>query len=141
MEFYKASTFFSIEQHTGNILSNDEHFHDLFEFYYLKEGTATYFVNDKIYNLIKGDIVVIPPNTLHKTIFSKENHRKRILFYLDKRFISSDAQTQTILPDEPIFCRDANNERLKTIFEEMLLEFSTFNSHIYQIIIVHLSEN
>lgn len=129
MDFYKENTFFSIEQHTGNSLSNDEHVHDMFEFYYLKEGTATYFVKDKIYNLIKGDIVVIPPNTLHKTIFSKEAQRKRILFYLDKRFLSIDAQAQAILPDSPVFCCDT--ERLKAIFEEMLLEFNTTNNKIY----------
>ena len=129
MEFYKENTFFSIEQHTGNNLSNDEHFHDMFEFYYLKEGKATYFVNGKIYNLVKGDIVVIPPNTLHKTIFSKETRRKRILFYLDKRFISIDTQGQTILPEVPVF--SGGTDRVKEIFEEMLIEFNTSNSSIY----------
>ena len=32
MDLNKESTFFSIEQHTGNSLSNDEHVHDMFEF-------------------------------------------------------------------------------------------------------------
>lgn len=131
MDFYKENTLFSIEQHTGNIASIDEHFHDLFELYYLKKGTATYLVNDKICNLSKGNIVVIPPNTLHKTIYSSDTERERILFYLDKRFIEYIPDAHLKLPYEPMFCHTEDNPRLKTIFEDMLNEFNTLNNQIY----------
>ena len=68
MNYYKNDASFAIEKHVGNVLAGDEHFHGLYEFYYLKCGTAIYLINDKIYHLAKGDVVVIPPNTLHKTI-------------------------------------------------------------------------
>ena len=78
MEFNNDNTYFSVEKHSGNILKNSDHFHNLYEFYYLTEGNATYLINDKIYNMVKGDIVVIPPNTLHKTTFLDDRKRKRI---------------------------------------------------------------
>lgn len=131
MEFYKEKTLFLIEKHIGNITPNNEHFHDLFEFYYLKKGTATYLINDKIYNLTKGDIVVIPPNTLHKTISSSEGERERILFYLDKNFIMSDLKENLTFPTKPDIYHTDINPRIKTIFDDMLDEFSTLNNHIY----------
>ncbi len=130
MDFYEK-TLFSIERHTGNTISVDEHFHSLYEFYYLKNGTATYLTNDKIYNLAKGDIVVIPPNTLHKTVSSGKRERDRILFYLDRSFIKIAPNAEEILPNEPLFCHTENNIRLRSIFEEMLNEANTTNDSLY----------
>ena len=128
---HREKTLFLIEKHIGNITPNNEHFHDLFEFYYLKKGTATYLINDKIYNLTKGDIVVIPPNTLHKTISSNGSERERILFYLDKNFIISDLRENMTFPNEPAIYHTDNDTRIKTIFDDMLDEFNTLKNHIY----------
>lgn len=131
MDFHENNTLFSIEKHIGNVISIDEHFHDFFEFYYLKNGTATYLINSKIYKLVKGDIVIIPPNTLHKTISADNTKRERILLYLDKNFIKSVPDAQLTMLFEPMFCNITDNTRLKTIFEEMLDEFTSLNNRIY----------
>lgn len=131
MEYYNKSTFFSIEHHTGNAPTSEEHLHDLYEFYYLKNGTASYLVNDKIYNLIKGDIVIIPPNTLHKTVFSKAQKRERILFYLDKKFITGDDGTKDIFPESYLFFHSTEHSRENMIFEDLLKESKSFNNEIY----------
>ncbi len=130
MSYAETSVFF-IERHVGNIAPFDAHFHSVYEFYYLKNGTATYLMNDKIYDLAKGDIMVIPPNTLHKTVSSGEVERERILIYLDRSYLEALPAAQAMLPSAPIFCHVSDNVRLKGLFEDMLEEVNTANHRTY----------
>ncbi len=41
------------------------HIHNHYEFYFFLEGKATYFIENRQYNLEKGDFLMIPPNILH----------------------------------------------------------------------------
>ena len=77
----------SVQRHVGNLHMDSSHFHELYEFYYLKCGSVTYLANDKIHHLTAGDVVVIPPNTLHKTVSARDVQRERILVYLDTRLV------------------------------------------------------
>ena len=43
------------------------HWHDTIEILYIKDGEATQQVNDKIFNVCKGDIVCIASNDVHST--------------------------------------------------------------------------
>ena len=128
---YAETNVFFIERHVGNIAPFDAHFHSVFEFYYLKNGTATYLMNDKIYDLSRGDIMVIPPNTLHKTISSGEGERERILIYLDRSYLEASPAVQAMLPQSPIFCHVSDNARLDVLFEELLEEANDANNHTY----------
>ena len=131
MNYYKNGTFFAIEKHSGNVLSVDEHFHGLYEFYYLKCGTAIYLINDKIYHLAKGDVVVIPPNTLHKTISATHEERERILFYLDKSFFTHIISAGALLPCIPLLCHTDAHSRISGVFEDLLAEFNLQNDQLY----------
>ena len=63
------------------------HFHRAYEIYYLKSGEATYFVDDKVYDVKKGEFVLIRPGVIHVTRYSHECH-KRLLIYFKDEFIS-----------------------------------------------------
>ena len=43
------------------------HDHDAFELYYLCRGEREYFIGDQFYKIGEGDLVLIPPNLLHRT--------------------------------------------------------------------------
>ena len=53
---------------------SEEHYHSVYEFYYLLSGSRRIFADGNLYNLNKGDLMLIPKNatTLHKA-------QKRIL--------------------------------------------------------------
>lgn len=139
MKFYNENTDFWVERHVGNIVSNDEHFHDRYEFYYLEEGKAEYLINDKIYTLHKGDVVAIPPNTLHKTVYSEKGERKRILFYLKRDFLDSIHGCDALLPPMPLFYHATKEARITAIFGELLNEFQKEGALLYlQILIAEL---
>lgn len=43
------------------------HYHDLYEIYYLLSGKQNYFIEDSYFEIHKGDCVLIPKSTIHKT--------------------------------------------------------------------------
>lgn len=55
------------------------HYHSDYEVYYLTEGRCRYFIHDKTYSLTAGDLVVIPPGSIHKVIYETPIH-SRLLF-------------------------------------------------------------
>lgn len=50
--------------------SMEPHFHNNYEIYYLVSGNRRIFINNKIYDISKGDFVLAERNVLHKTTYS-----------------------------------------------------------------------
>ena len=58
---------YGIETISRNFQMHAMHYHDAYEIYFLEAGTRTYFVEDKFFSVSAGDVVLIPPGTLHRT--------------------------------------------------------------------------
>ena len=55
-------------------MSNDEkHVHSYYEVYFLSEDNASVFIQNKLYKLWQGDVVILPPGTLHRVIHREES--------------------------------------------------------------------
>lgn len=128
INYYREGTKFSIEVHSGKTMTSNQHFHSLFEIYYLVDGEVQYFIDDTIYNLGTGDIVIIPPTTIHKTIDSAAASRKRMLIYLDKEFLKEFRSDALDFLDSVSVIHTKNNERVNEIFNELLNEYNTEGS-------------
>lgn len=63
----------------------DPHWHEHYEIYYLVSGKREYAIENKIYNLDKGDLILIPPRTIHRSskMFSDSHERLLINFHED----------------------------------------------------------
>jgi len=119
---YLSNVDFAIELHDGTTSLISRHFHPYYEFYYLCKGEVDYLVDGKIYSVRKGDLVVIPPNTLHKSI--KNNAaRKRILLYLNPSYLDSKFSDSYSYPSSGLFHLYRNN-RIPDIFFSLLSEFN-----------------
>ena len=57
----------------------DVHYHSYFEIYRLKDGLCDSFVDDKMYNMKPGDIVIIPPGAIHGTRYASEKHGRVLI--------------------------------------------------------------
>ncbi|HPT88168.1 MAG TPA: AraC family transcriptional regulator [Bacillota bacterium] len=55
------------------------HYHEAYEIYYLLSGERYYFITDKTYHVIPGDLVLIGLNELHKTSQVETSSHERIL--------------------------------------------------------------
>ncbi len=60
------------------------HCHDIYELFYLAEGKCTVYVNEKLYNLESGSLIIIPANTMHRTTYLSPTANQRLVLYFDK---------------------------------------------------------
>ncbi len=63
------------ERGTGS----SRHYHNLFEIYYMKEGTCSTFIDNKVFEVVKGDIILIPSGVVHKTNYGDAPHTRLLI--------------------------------------------------------------
>ena len=68
------------------------HYHSLYEIYFLEEGNCTYIIDDKVYTVQAGDIVVIPDGIIHHTKYDDIRH-SRMLINCTADYIPKAVQT------------------------------------------------
>ena len=56
-----------------------QHYHNLFELYFLEEGTCKYFIDRYSYRIQAGDLVLIPQGVIHRTTYEKGKHRRHLI--------------------------------------------------------------
>lgn len=56
----------------------ESHYHPYYEIYYLLSGQCRVFINHSIYTLFPGDMVLIPPQILHKMLYETDQPAERI---------------------------------------------------------------
>lgn len=54
------------------------HFHEEHEIYYLISGERNFTINDRVFRIGKGDLVIIPAGELHRTTYLGNNAHERI---------------------------------------------------------------
>ncbi|HOP74967.1 MAG TPA: AraC family transcriptional regulator [Bacillota bacterium] len=74
---------------TGHYNMRGCHFHSRYEIYYLVSGERFYFIHDRTYLIQKGDLVLISPYVIHKTMDTGKPHHERYLIEFDQRFVSN----------------------------------------------------
>lgn len=76
----------------------DFHYHSSYEIYYLSKGGRKMLVGDRVYELFPGDVILLPPNALHRSMHSGPHTRINIVFtdrYLSEYFSSAAAEYLT----------------------------------------------
>lgn len=65
----------------------------LFEIYYTVSGRCRYFIDDTSYELLPGDVVMIPTGVIHRISYGAEEH-ERLLIECTADFIPSEARAE-----------------------------------------------
>ncbi len=63
------------------------HFHEGFEIYVAVSGKRLYFIEDSVYLVLPGDLILIRPNVLHKTSDGGSSGYERIVINFSPSFI------------------------------------------------------
>lgn len=108
--------------------ANLTHFHRSYEIYYLLENDVNYYINNKVYHLTPGTVIVVPPNTIHTTRSLNQTDRKRILINLPLRYIDSflqdDPDLLKKLHTPPFNITGEKREKIEGLFFAILKEFN-----------------
>ena len=84
----------------------DSHYHDTYEIYYLVSGTRRQFVDHKIYDIKKGDMILIPKRVIHKTTAIDRNKHTRYLVSFSEAFVRD-------------ICGDMGKNAMDTVFQNV----------------------
>ncbi len=87
---------------------SDSHYHDTYEIYYLVSGTRRQFVNHTIYDMKKGDLILIPKGSIHKTAAIVKNQHTRYLINFSEEYTKS-------------ICSDMNLSSVDVVFGTTLI--------------------
>lgn len=68
------------------------HYHEHFELYFMDAGSCKYFIDNKVYAVREGDLILIPEGTLHKTTYDGSN--ARTLINCSRHYVPVDAIEQ-----------------------------------------------
>jgi AraC-like DNA-binding protein len=91
----------------------NNHYHSQYEIYYLVSGDRNYFIYDRVYNVQKGDLVLINSNVLHKSVDGFSGSHERILIEFDISFFDGFLVNYTDLHLLDAFSSDSNILRLE----------------------------
>ncbi len=93
----------------------ETHFHKNFELIYSIEGTHTIYIEQKKHTLNKGELLLIPPNTIHS--FTIEKNKKAWVGVFSSDYIAHFAMYNSNKLFSKFKCRDFVDEYLqKTLF-------------------------
>ncbi len=111
------------------------HYHGLYEIYFLLEGNCTYFIDNKVYNVQTGDIVIVPDGIIHHTKYDDISH-SRILINCSARYIPASIRSD-ILSGSYLYRNPLIADEAKNIFEKIENEYSLKDSLADEIISCH----
>jgi len=93
------------------------HYHNLFEIYYITDGTCTYFVDDKTYKLKKGDIIIIPGGIIHNTEYVNSVH-SRILINCSEKYVPKTVRSK-LSEMEYLYRNEYIADEIRQIFKKL----------------------
>ena len=118
-----SSFYFHSDRQRGSNVMGKHHYHNLFELYYLIEGSCSYFIDNKSYEVNAGDLVLIPEGLIHRTVYDGGEH-SRLLINFSRHFLP-----KSVIPLIPTLTYVYRNENasaeLRSILEKIEKEYKT----------------
>lgn len=99
-----------------------QHYHNFFEIYFLEKGYCQYFIDDKIYEVFAGDVVLIPEGVIHKTVYKDTDHSRRLL-YCARACVPSELSAQ-FSSASYLFRSEDVSHKIRKIFDEIDEEYN-----------------
>lgn len=118
------------------------HFHSTYELYYLINGKRRYFIKDRFYEIKPGDLILIPPETVHRVQNSVEHvkgeyYERYLLCFTKKLLDPSFEKCFSVYHYRP----DREDSMLiKSIIEKMGEEVKNRDEYYMQMYSTYLSQ-
>jgi YesN/AraC family two-component response regulator len=100
-----------------------ENVHNYYELYFLLDGQAEVFVENRTHRLKKSDIIIMKPNVLHRALSRKETKHELVAVYFDRQsIISKEIQARLDSQQGVISLPQAAAERVYGLIKFLLDE-------------------
>ena len=91
----------------------ETHDHSAVEILLTLEGMVTYTIEDKIYQVRKGEILIVPPDTLHSLTMGEGSSRYLFLFESDAIMTMRDIKAMAMYFNKPFHLRDGSDAHVR----------------------------
>lgn len=66
------------------------HAHDFLELYYFLDGSVTYYIEDQVYDLCPGDLLIIPAGKMHRPVIANEHAAyERMVLWITPQYLQA----------------------------------------------------
>ena len=66
------------------------HAHDFLELYHFLDGSVTYYIEDQVYDLCPGDLLIIPAGKMHRPVIANEHAAyERMVLWITPQYLQS----------------------------------------------------
>lgn len=128
--------------HRSNIIgSQNRHVHSMTEILFILSGNRSMFIESESYSMKTGDIVIIPPNTIHKSFNNLEGSEIYYIYTkLEPHFLTEINQLSIRTFHDDNFIHKLEEIRYELISENSLYEYM-IRSLIDELIINYIRAN
>ena len=97
------------------------HIHDTIEFYVLIDGDVSFMVENVIYKMSCGDIVMSKPNEIHNCILNAQSTHKHLCLWFDTScsFLFSEFLNHDFSKGNLISPSESDKEKLATLYADL----------------------
>ncbi len=111
------------------------HYHSLYEIYFLEEGSCTYIIDNKVYNVQSGDIVIIPDGIIHHTKYDDIKH-SRILINCSREYIPRSVHSKSSA-DNYLYRNPLVTDEIKKLLARIEKEYAVKDDFSDEILSCH----
>ena len=115
------------------------HYHDFYEIYYLCSGTRRYVVDNTIYDMKAGDIIIIDKNELHitKNIMKNSGYQRYLLYFTEDALCTlgdNSSLFMRVFTNRVISLGKEKLKRIDYIFQGLLKSYNTADAFSAQLL-------
>lgn len=133
-KFNEKEPFYFDYKHVSNEQDEiimEQHFHNFYEIYLIESGACEYFIDNKVYKVERGDIVLIPEGVIHNTKYKNGNY-SRMLINCSYKYIPSQFN---LYPKSDYIYRNSKVwDEIYNIFKKIMKEYHDKNSFAEEIL-------
>lgn len=124
----------------------DAHYHPYYEFYYLLSGTRKFFINDTIYTVRRGDLIIIPKGEIHRTTYISGDTHERLVIIFSDNFIRhltgqiGSSELEKCFLNRQITIPQNRREYIEDLFEKIAREHSGIDQYSEHMLQLHVEE-
>lgn len=108
------------------------HYHRCCEIYYFINGECKYFIDGHTYTLLPGDVILIPENVIHRTMYTSNYERKLLNFsyHFIPDSVLDKLDTMPYLYRNPVILKKVNG-----IFNDIGEEYNQMDEHSEEMLV------
>lgn len=127
--------------HDGSEIMTFGHYHNMYEIYFLTKGICRYFIENKLFDVKAGDLVLIPKGVIHKTLYLGESADRHLINFSKSYIPPSLAidlkglfSNNIYRPDEELI------PKIRLIFEKIAEESQNYDNYSSLLISGYMTE-